>query len=152
MTDRREILRIAALSALALPAATACGSDIKDVLPLPSKPPATPDAQQADEIALVAAYDAAVAGADTDTALIYRRIRDEHAAHLQAMGWEQPLASPTAASKKSAPTRRELMRKERAALKAHTQAAMTAEDGEQSQILALIAASEAQHIVTLGTM
>lgn len=157
MTDRRQILKIAAISAVSFPVASACTSD---VLPFASQPPPTPDAQQNAEIALVAAYDAAIAGLGGGAgaealAATYQRIRDQHAEHVRAMGWEQTLPEATPASSPRSPSRRQLIAKEQAALRRHTRnagAAGEAGDGEQAQILALIAASEAQHVVTLGSL
>lgn len=143
MTNRRQLLQIAALSAFGAPVVAACGSDF---LPVP-RPAATPDAQQSDEIALVLAYDAALREAPEQLRPLYQRIRDEHAAHLRALGWSDPAPSPSAPAE--TPNRAQLLRAERAALRRHSQGARTTTDSEQAQILALIAASEAQHVVDL---
>ncbi len=96
-------------------------------------------------MALIAAYDAALAaGAKSPDRLA--KIRDEHVAHLKALGWDQPPA-PTVQPRPSG--RKALVRAERRAARARARAAAVSEDSERAQILALIAASEAQHVVTL---
>ncbi len=140
MTDRRSVLQVGLVCG-ALMALPACSSDPA----APPEDPPVPDPEQADEIALIAAYDAALAaGAKSPERL--QKIRDEHVAHLRALGWEQP-PTPTAGS---GPTgRKVLVRAERRASRARARAAAVTEDSERAQILALIAASEAQHVVTL---
>ena len=64
-------------------------------------------------------------------------------------GRPSPLAS---APRTFTPGRRALRRAEAAASRARARAAVTATDAEQAQILALIAASEAQHVVTLDAL
>lgn len=143
MTNRRQLLQVAALSGIGLPLVSACDTQI---LPVP-KPEPTPDSQQADEMALIAAYDAALLDAPPRLLELYQRIRAEHAEHLRALGWSAQLPTPSAAA--SPPTAKSLLRAERAALRRHTQGARTTADFEQAQILALIAASEAQHVIAL---
>lgn len=143
MTNRRQLLQIAALSAVGAPVVAACDTQI---LPVP-RPAATPDAQQSDEIALIVAYDAALREAPDDVRALYQRIRDEHAEHLRALGWQDPV--PTPSTPVQTPSGAQLLRAEKAALRRHTQGARTTTDSEQAQILALIAASEAQHVVEL---
>lgn len=143
MVDRRRVLQIAAVSAagLSLPA---CRGTTPIIGPAPS--PSAPDQQQSDELALIAAYDAAIAAAGRKSRAVYQRLRDEHAAHLSALGWDDQAPSPTPAAP---PTRRRLVRAERRAMRLRTTGAQQATDPDQAQLLALIAASEAQHIVTL---
>ena len=150
MTDRRRVLQVGGLTATGIVVLPACGSGPAGpgTEQEESAPPAQPDAQQSEELALIAAYDAALAGAGPARRTLYERIRDEHAAHLRALGWSAaPSASPSQADP---PTRRALRRAERAAARRHTRAAVQDPDPERAQILALIAASEAQHIVALG--
>ncbi len=147
MTDRRHVLQAGVLATVTLVALPAC----TDELGTPPTPPApTPDELQSAEMALIAAYDAALTSAGTAAREQYQRIRDEHAAHLRALGWaDQPLP---ASATSSPPGRRALRRAEAAASRARARAAVTATDAEQAQILALIAASEAQHVVTLDAL
>lgn len=137
MADRRQVMQGAVLAVAGLTLLPACGADQAETPPAP-----TPDPQQADELALVAAYDAAAAAAGPDDRAALQRIRDEHAAHLTALGWtEQPMtAAPIGGI-----TDAQLARAERRAARARSRAARTAADPAQAQLLALIAASEAQH-------
>lgn len=141
MTDRRLVLQAAAVSALGLVVLPGCSTDSET----PAAPP-TPDAQQADELALIALYDAALAAAPPAQAELWQRIRDEHAAHLTALGWQEapPTPGPPAAMPGSA-----MRRAERAAARMRTQAARDEPDAQKAQVLALIAASEAQHVAAL---
>ena len=146
MTDRRQVLQAGALAAATLVALPACTSE---QAPSPAPTP-TPDEQQAAEIALIAAYDAALASTGNAVRAQYQRIRDDHAAHLRALGWtDVPTAGP---SPSQPPGRRALRRAEVAASRARTRAAIASADAEQAQILALIAASEAQHVVILDAL
>ena len=147
MTDRRHVLQMGALATLALVAAPACSDDSPGGA---STPPPTPDAQQAEELALIAAYDAAILTAGPARAALYQRIRDEHSAHLRALGWESaPTPAPSGAP---AASRRALRRAEVAAVRSHSAAAVGESDQERAQLLALIAASEAQHAVDLAAL
>jgi hypothetical protein len=139
MADRRQVMKGAVVAVAGVVLLPACGAD--DAVPAPAP---TPDAQQADELQLVAAYDAALAQADPSDLPDLQRIRDEHASHLAALGWTQPAPSSTPSGP---PTRAQLARAERRAARLRTQAARETQDAEQAQILALIAASEAQHAV-----
>lgn len=145
MTDRRLVLQMALLAAgtAALPA---CGST--SVLPFTPDP--TPDAQQEAEIALVAAYDAALASAGPAARKVYQRIRDEHAEHVRALGWSRPVPTPSSMPEPMSTAR--LVAEERKALRRHTEGARQTSDLERAQVLALIAASEAQHVVTLRSL
>jgi hypothetical protein len=142
MTDRRHVLQVAALTAAGLIVLPACSDDVDN----PPETSAPPDAEQAAELALIAAYDAALTQRDNET---LRRIREEHAAHLRALGWQDP---PPAATASTGPTRKELIRAERRAERQRATAAGTESDPDRAQVLALIAASEAQHVVTLGAL
>ena len=134
-----------ALAGLALVAAPACSDDSS---PPENQAPPTPDPQQSEELALIAAYDAALVSVAESRREVYQRIRDEHAAHLRALGWEadpSPAASPAPAA-----SRRDLRRAEVAAARSHAAAAVSDSDAERAQLLALIAASESQHAATLA--
>lgn len=147
MADRRHVLQAGVLLASAAVGGTACSQDQV----APSTPLPTPDAQQADELALIAVYDQAIAGAQGRALAEYRRIRDEHAQHLRALGWIQP--APTASARSAGrPTRRQLRAAERQAARLRGIAAMDEADTDRAQILALIAASESQHAVSLGAL
>jgi hypothetical protein len=76
-------------------------------------------------------------------------LRDEHAAHLRALGWED---APIAEASPEPVTRAALVRAERRAARMRADAARDATDVELAQILALIAASESQHVVTLEAL
>ena len=146
MTDRRHVLQMGALAAVALAAAPACSEDADE----PDAPPPVPDAQQSEEIALIAAYDAAIATAGPARAAEYQRIRDEHVAHLRALGWEAPPA--TAQSPTPPASLRALRRAEIGAGRSHAAAAVRETDQERAQLLALIAASESQHASALAAL
>lgn len=146
MADRRRVLQTGALAAAAVLGVGACGRSDN---PEPDTEIA-PDEQQSDELALIAAYDAALATAAPGGQRTLRRIRDEHVAHLAALGWPE---SPPSPSESATPdvrvVRRDLVRAERSAARSRARSAMDAADVDQAQILALIAASEAQHVVAL---
>lgn len=144
MIDRRRVLQLGALAALTTTVLPACGTD-EQGQPAPQP---TPDPQQADELALIAAYDAALLSAGPRATVVYQRLRDEHVEHLVALGWQQPPPAPVDANV----SRRVLIRAERRASRIRIDAAATSPDAEQAQILALIAASEAQHVVDLEAL
>lgn len=147
MADRRRVLQAGALAAVGVMGIGGCGPSDD---PEPG-PRATPDEQQSDELVLIAAYDAALASAGPTEQRRYRRIRDEHVAHLVALGWTEPPPPAPISSPPPSPTR-DLIRAERSAARSRQRAAMDAADVDQAQILALIAASEAQHVVTLEAL
>ncbi|MCB0922388.1 MAG: hypothetical protein KDC08_11335 [Actinobacteria bacterium] len=146
MTDRRHVLQMGALAAVALVAAPACSDDADE----PGAPPPVPDAQQAAEITLIAAYDSAITSAGPARAAEYQRIRDEHVAHLRALGWEATPAPPQSPAPPA--SLRALRRAEIGAGRSHAAAAVRETDQERAQLLALIAASESQHAAALGTL
>lgn len=143
MARRRDILHGAA-AVVALTALPGCATQEQ---PSPAAP--APDPQQAQELRLIAAYDAALALADGTHSEVLREIRDAHIAHLSALGWSGP-ASELPSS--FTPTVARLQRAERKAARDREVAARRAEDAERAQILALIAASEAQHAHRLGAL
>ncbi len=143
MIDRRRVLQLGAMAALTTTVLPACGTD-EEGQPAPE---ATPGPQQSDELALIAAYDAALASAGPRATIVYQRLRDEHVEHLAALGWQQPPPAPVADGADI--SRRDLIRAERRAARTRRNAADVSPDAEQAQILALIAASEAQHVVGL---
>jgi hypothetical protein len=141
MTDRRQVLQAAVLAAAGMALLPGCSTQDG-----PTAPPPTPDPAQADELALISAYDAALVTAKPADQARLRTIRDEHVAHLRALGWED-LPAPSASGSR---TKAQLIRAERRAARVRTQAARDATDAEEAQLLALIAASEYQHVVTLA--
>lgn len=145
MADRRQVLQTGVLAAVALGGLAGCATTQDE----PEVPP-TPDEQQSEEIALIALYDEAIGSAGQGAATVYRRIRDEHAAHLRALGWDQPVTSGPAASEP--PKRASLIKVERRASRSRATAARDSTDSDLAQILALIAASEAQHVVDLEVL
>ncbi|MBK6761921.1 MAG: hypothetical protein IPG68_00955 [Micrococcales bacterium] len=147
MTDRRHVLQVGMLATVTLVALPACTDEPGSQ---PTAPAPTPDELQAAEMKLIAAYDAALGSAGNAAQAQYQRIRDDHAAHLRALGWTAE-PTPDAATERP-PGRRALRRAEVAASKARARAAVAATDAEQAQILALIAASEAQHVATLDAL
>lgn len=156
MVDRRRVLQVAAVGAVGL-AVPACRSSASDDDAEPPPADQQPDEQQADELAeqqadelaLIAAYDAALADTASPARATLQRLRDEHAAHLRALGWDEQ--TPTQTPVKP-PARRQLVRAERRALRLRTAGAQRTDDPEQAQLLTLIAASEAQHIATLESL
>lgn len=144
MTDRRQVLQVAVLAAAGVLVLPGCSTD--DPAPDVS---ATPDAQQADELALIAAYDAALVSAGPKQAVVFQTLRDEHAAHARALGWTD-VPAPTTSQESVG--RAALVRLERAAARQRADGARDAIDAELAQVLALIAASEAQHVVTLEAL
>ena len=145
MTNRLQILQLGLVTAAGVIILPGCSSDGERE----AQTPPTPDDQQADEIALVAAYDAAIAGGGKNLAVL-TRIRDEHAEHLRGLGWEAPTA--TASASEPAPGKAALLRAERRAARLRADGARDSSEPEQAQILALIAASESQHVVILESL
>ncbi len=144
MTDRRQVLQVAVLAAAGVLVLPACSTD--DPAPDVS---ATPDPQQANELALIAAYDAALLSAGPKQTAVFQALRDEHAAHARALGWTD-IPAPTTSQESVG--RAALLRAERAAARQRADGARDAGDTELAQVLALIAASEAQHVVTLEAL
>lgn len=142
MTDRRQVLQAAVLAAAGMAILPGCSTQDG-----PTAPPPTPDPAQADELALISAYDAALVTAKPADQARLQTIRDEHVAHLRALGWED-LPAPSASGSRT--TTAQLIRAERRAARVRTQAARDATDADEAQLLALIAASEYQHVVTLA--
>ena len=127
-------------------AVTACTGSAK-------RPDTDPDvalraAAVAREQDLLRAYDALLAGAPADTALL-TALRAEHAAHLAALDPLAPVPSPTRSSASPAPDRATLRASERAAAAAHGEAAVTARR-TLAGLLASLSASESSHLVALG--
>jgi hypothetical protein len=155
----RGITRREGLIALALagPAAllAACTSDTAEPGPTPSpttSPEGAAESVAADEALLVASYDAALAALpDADPAVIalLTGIRDQHAAHRDALGGTSlvPDAPPQPAAQ--AAVIDELLAAERQAARDRIDACETAADPELARLLAMIGASEASHVPAL---
>lgn len=155
----RGITRREGLIALALagPAAllVSCTSDTAEPEPTSSPTPTPEDAAgsvAAAEALLVASYDAAIAALpDADPAVIalLTGIRDQHAAHRDALGGTSaaPDAPPQPAAQ--AAVIDELLAAERQAARDRIDACEAASDPELARLLAMIGASEASHVPAL---
>jgi hypothetical protein len=138
-------------------ALVACTPGTEPDGPLPP-PPVDPDVAlreqaTARESALIAAYDAAIAGAPALAGRL-APLRAEHAAHLAAL--QEPAAGATAGGpattmpvRPARPTTATLVAAERSAARAHALGARTASPA-LAQVLASLAASEASHEIALA--
>lgn len=114
----------------------------------------TASAAAADEAALVARYEAALSEVPEDRADLREalaEIRDQHRAHLSALGGADE-ADATAGAPATAGTSAllaSLIEAERAAFRDRVRACVDARDPEQARLLSLIAASEAAHVPAL---
>lgn len=126
---------------------------------LPIIGPADPDDQlrrsvAQSEIALIAAYDAAIAAFPT-LAQRLGDFRDQHQAHLTAVslnldvGTASSPASPTRAPGGAASAVRSLRRLEAAAARDRIDACGAAADSDLAELLGRIAASESGHVAAL---
>jgi hypothetical protein len=155
----RGITRREGLIALALvgPAAllASCTSDTAEPAPSASgtvPPEGAAEPVAAAEAALVAAYDAAISALpDADPAVIalLTTIRDQHAAHRDALGGTSavPDAPPQPATE--AAVIDELLAAERQAARDRIDACVASPDPELARLLAMIGASEASHVPAL---
>ena len=155
----RGITRREGLIALTLggPAAllASCTSDTAEPGPTPSPVVSLEGATEsvaASEALLAASYDAAIAALpDADPAVIalLTGIRDQHAAHRDALGGTSlaPDAPPQPAAQ--AAVIDELLAAERQAARDRIDACESATDPELARLLAMIAASEASHVPAL---
>ena len=148
MPDRRRLLQSAVLLGVATPVVAACTDREDDE----GRTRRTPTPEELAELELIAAYDAALVGAPETRRDTYTRIRDEHVQHLRALGGSVPGATPSPGASPRAPGRRSLIRAEWRAMRGATAAAAAAGDPDRAQLLALIAASEAQHAVALDEL
>lgn len=99
------------------------------------------------ERSLIVAYDAALAVTPADP--VIRQVRSDHLAHLRALGG-RPATAPLSPAPSSG-SAGALDAVEDAAAAASQAAALAARSGATAQLLASIAASEASHVVLLGT-
>jgi hypothetical protein len=152
---RRAGLAALALAPVALVAA-ACTSGDSSPTPTGSGPsldgdPPTPAGVAAQAAAaeseLISLYDAAIAAlgpTGEERALLLTSLREQHAAHREALGGADDVPAPT-----RAPDLGALISAERGAARARIRSCVDAEDPELARVLALIAASEAAHVPAL---
>ena len=99
------------------------------------------------EVALIAAYDAALGSGPN---ALLSSIREQHLAHLTELGGSTA-ASPSASSTSlPAPSTTDLQERERVSARAVRSACSEALDPELIRTLTFIAASEASHVPALG--
>ena len=152
---RRQGLRALAVGAPALllaactsdpeqaPSSTPSANEGAAAAPSADDPAATDPA--ADEAALIALYDAALAAPGTsDTREVLALLRDQHAAHRDALGGAADVPVPA-----SPPSLAALIAAEKRASRARIRACVAAADPDVARLLALIAASEAAHVPVL---
>ena len=143
--------------ALAGPVAAlaACTSGGEQSDQAPATSPAATDAMPraaADEAALVAQYEAAlerVADGQTELRAALSQIRDQHRAHLDALGGATDAPPPATLPSGTAAVLAELIDAERAASKERIDACVDTPDPDLARVLSLIAASEASHVPVL---
>lgn len=158
ITRRAGLLSLAALAPAALLAA--CSSDDASTPSASGSGPAgstgtvTVSTESADdESALIAAYDAVIASlGDTDDSVraVLADIRDQHAAHRDALGGAADVDSP-AAGGGLGPQLADLVDRERRASRARIRASLDA-DADLARTLTFIAASEAAHVPALAEL
>lgn len=110
------------------------------------------DEVAADEAALMARYDAAIAAlpADDERRGLLTGIRDQHAAHLAALpAGSAPQSPPDAAAVQAADILGDLARAEVKASRSRISACEATSDAEVARLLVFIAASEASHAAEL---
>lgn len=155
LTRREGLLALGLLASVGLAAGCSGSGE-----PPPGSATATPLPEDlaaevaAEESALIAAYDAALAAApglgDEATALL-TLIRDQHAQHLEALGGAAepppPSGSPPVATGAAAIA--SLIAAERAAARSRIRACVAADDADLARLLTFIGASEASHVPAL---
>lgn len=150
-TSRRTLL---AAGVLAVPTLAACTSVLNAGGGAPPRDPVRRESVS-DELALVALYDAAIA-ARPDLTSTLRLIQSQHAEHADtltrglaqaAAGVSTPSPSPLAGN-----VLETLREAERKAVAARSGATVRTDMGELAGLLALISASEAQHVAMLAAI
>ena len=150
-TPRRMPLAMTRRAALALPlvAVAACSSPTDSSSPSLSQ---ASSASAADEARLIARYDSTIAMFPQLLAQL-GPIRDEHHAHLAALGGAhdsgQGASSPAATSSTPQQAIADLANAEKAASVQRLEDCVAASDAQVARSLALIAASEAGHVSSL---
>lgn len=145
-----RLTRRATLALLVGAGVAACSpGDNADPEPSPTPDPdaLTREDVAAQEWALVALYDAAIA-AEPGQAKALATLRDQHVEHASALGSTTPGASAPASA---APGRAQLAAAEEEASRARVTSCSRAVDAELARLLALIGASEAGHAAYLRT-
>lgn len=145
---RRALIGGSALGAASLVLAACSPSPSPGPTDTPS-PTDDPDAQvradvAASEASLIALYDAVIA-AHPDLAGDLAVVRDEHAAHLEAMGVAPPPGSTPAVGSR-AEALNALSEAEKKAIAQRTTACESSSSADLARVTALIAASEAGHV------
>lgn len=159
LLTRRQGLGLLA-TAVPLGLIAACGNDDSTApptsMPEAPEPPSLAGRVSAEEEALIALYDAALAALpadDTRSRPLLIAIRDEHAQHRAALAMgASPGASPGMTAADGDVSVAMLVDAERAAVKNRIRACTEAQDAELARVLALIGASEAGHVPALRSL
>lgn len=136
----------------ALAGCTSSDGSSADATTGPGPSAETASAAAADEAALIARYEAALISVpenEADVRTVLSLIRDQHRAHLDALGGAPEQATPTAGSATTASLVADLISAERAASEERITACVDARDPEMARLLSFIAASEAAHVPAL---
>lgn len=136
----------------ALAGCTSSDGSPADPTSAPGPSAASASAAAADEAALIARYEAALASVPDDqpdlrTALSL--IREQHRSHLDALGGAPAATVPASAPATTAGLLADLITAERAASDERITACVDARDPELARLLSFIAASEASHVPAL---
>lgn len=108
------------------------------------------DDQAIQEAGLVARYDAVIAAFPGTTAVaLLTELRDQHAAHRDALGGAEAVAPTSPVPESIDAALADLTATERAASRARIRACVATDDPERARLLAFIAASEASHVPAL---
>lgn len=153
MATRRRLLQGAAggaLAALALAGCDRAGRQTTTDSP-PAPEPTTTDPSLAAELAVLAAYDAYLAGPSARQRRRIGQLRDQHADHVVALGGQIPaLPEPGTADEGAGKWGlARLTALQRRVASQHRQAAAADGDSDRAALLCVIAASEAQHVAVL---
>lgn len=158
---RRQGLTL--LVALAVPAGlSACGGESPEASPVATTAPPAPDLAEVvagEELALIALYDAALAGlpeTDERRRTLLTALRQQHVEHRDALAPDVTIPLDEEASDGGtldaapvAPGLRDLAAAERKATKARIRACVETDDPQLARTLAFIAASESSHVPAL---
>ena len=150
LTRREGLLALAILAPAGLLAACSGSAEPPSGSASASAPPVDLAGEiAAEESALIASYDAVLAGAaglDAATTNLLTMIRDQHAQHRDALGGAAEGPPPSGAP---SPTVAALIAAERDAARSRIRACVAADDAELARLLAFIGASEASHVPAL---
>lgn len=151
LTRREGLLALAVLAPAGLLAACSGSAEPPSGSASASAPPVDLAGEvAAEESALIAAYDAVLAGAaglDAATTDLLTLIRDQHAQHRDALGGAAEALAPSSAPPSATVTG--LVAAERDAARSRIRACVAADDAELARLLAFIGASEASHVPAL---